>query len=435
MNSFVEIIANYYNNQSENEWERLERHRTEYAVTLRALSTYLPPPPARILDCGGGPGKYSTEMARQGYQVTLFDLSSGNLQLAEKKAKEAGVAMEGYEQGNALDLSRFQENSFDIVLLMGPLYHLLELDERVRALSEAHRVLNPGGKLAAAFISRYAAHRDIARRNPRLLLEMAEFAEQVEQSGRLLPRNVGNDDFVAYLAHPAEVAPLCWQVGLEVDSILGVEGIVSMQEEQVNELSGLHWEKWVDLNYRLAPDPSIHGCVEHLLVLASKPRWRSVLSQIGRRLSEAELEFKIVGGASLALQGVQTKVKDLDIEVDAETAYRFQDLFSTYVVQPVSWSESKIYRSHFGRFDFNGVQVEVMGDLQRVEADTWVPSWSQTRSIVEVDGVSVPVSWLEEETLAYLRRERLERAALCLKYCDPDRLLRLLLGQEKTNVI
>ena len=75
-------IEHYYDRESESEWERLERHRTEWAVTLRAMRDYLPPPPAQVLDCGGGPGRYAIELARQGYEVTLFDLSAGNLRLA-----------------------------------------------------------------------------------------------------------------------------------------------------------------------------------------------------------------------------------------------------------------------------------------------------------------------------------------------------------------
>ena len=92
--------------------------------------------------------------------VTLFDLSTGNLTLAREKAAEAGVTLAGFEQGTALDLARFADHSFDAVLLMGPLYHLLEAADRRRALTEARRVLKPSGPLFVAFITRYAAHRD-----------------------------------------------------------------------------------------------------------------------------------------------------------------------------------------------------------------------------------------------------------------------------------
>lgn len=79
-------VAVHYDAHPEHEWERLQRHRTEFAVTLRALDTYLPPPPATILDIGGGPGRYAIELARLGYEVTLLDLSQANLALAKDKA-------------------------------------------------------------------------------------------------------------------------------------------------------------------------------------------------------------------------------------------------------------------------------------------------------------------------------------------------------------
>ena len=102
-----QAIQALYDRNPEQEWDRMDRHPTEFAVTLRALAEHLPPPPASILDCGGGPGRYAIELAGQGYQVTLFDLSPGNLALAEAKAQEADVTLAGLLQGTAIDLSRF----------------------------------------------------------------------------------------------------------------------------------------------------------------------------------------------------------------------------------------------------------------------------------------------------------------------------------------
>jgi len=145
--------------------------------------------------------------------------------------------------------------------------------------------------------------------------------------------------------------------------------------------------------------------------------------------------YKVVGGAATALHGVTVPVKDLDLETDAEAAYHFQALFSDHVVEPVAMRESEIYRSHLGRFDFDGVSVEVMGDLCRREAGNWVPTATATESIVDLDGTPVCVSWLEEEIVAYIRRGRLERAALCLPHCDRDRMLTLLRGERKVGVL
>jgi len=249
----------------------------------------------------------------------------------------------------------------------------------------------------------------------------------------LPPGAEDGSSFVAHFAHPSEVAPLCRRAGLEVGAVLGVEGIVSMLEAGVNALTGAAWDTWVDLNYRVAADPSIHGSVEHLLAVAVKPRWRTVLRQIVQRLDETGVAYRVGGGTVIALHGVPIPVKDLDLLTDAEGAYRFQALFPDRVVEPVSLRESQVYRSHLGRFDFDGVTVEVMGDLHRREDSGWAPAVTVTETAVDLDGVPIRVPWLEEETLFYIWRGRLERAGLCLPYCDRDRLLVLLRGERPTE--
>jgi S-adenosylmethionine-dependent methyltransferase len=424
-----------YDGEPGREWQRMDRHRTEFTVTLRALTGHLPPPPARVLDCGGGPGRYAIELAHRGYEVTLLDLSAKCLQLAREKAAEAGVTLAGYEHGTATDLARFPDETFDAVLLLGPLYHLLAEADRRQALVEARRVLKSGGLLFAAFISRYAVLRWAAAHEPTWPLENPELVASILTTGVLPPPEAGGHAFVAHLARPTEIVPLCRSVGLEVVTVLGVEGLVSMIESGVNALSGAAWDLWADLNYRLAADPSLHGGVEHLLAVTVKPRWRAVLRRIARRLDEAGVAYTVVGGASAALQGVPLPVKDLDLETNVGGAYRFQTLFADCAVEPVVLRESETYRSHLGRFDLDGVKVEVMGDLHRREAGGWVPTAAQTGRAVDLDGLPVRVSWLEEGTLAYVRRGRLERAAQCLPYCDADQLLALLRRERATAVL
>jgi hypothetical protein len=163
--------------------------------------------------------------------------------------------------------------------------------------------------------------------------------------------------------------------------------------------------------------------------------WRAVLRQIIFQLSQENLTYKIVGGANLALQGLSVPVKDVDIETTAADAYRFQSLFPAHVVKSVSLCKNEYYRSHFGRFNFDGLIVEVMGDLYRHQGEQWLPTTTLTCQIIDLDGIPVNVSWLEEECLAYIRRGRLDRAALILPACNQSRLLALLRGEQSTNVI
>ena len=140
----------FYDQNAEQEWGRLDRHRTEFAVTLKALEEFLPLSPASVLDIGGGPGRYSIELAARGYNVTLLDVSRESLRLAKEKAAGVGVRLKETIHSNALDLEQCDPESFDAVLLMGPLYHLLLEEERVKAVGEAVSVLKPGGRSTIA---------------------------------------------------------------------------------------------------------------------------------------------------------------------------------------------------------------------------------------------------------------------------------------------
>ncbi|MGY4707295.1 class I SAM-dependent methyltransferase [Candidatus Bipolaricaulota sp. J31] len=222
-----------------------------------------PPDPASVLDVGGGPGRYAIELSRRGYGVVLLDLSGECLALAREKAREAGVDLAGWEQGDARDLSRFADGRFDVVLLMGPLYHLLEEDGRRRAIREARRVLKPGGLLFASFITRYAPIRWAAKHEPNWITDHQERLEELLASGALRARPGGFTD--AYFAHPLEIHPLLEGEGFQTLDLIACEGVVSMIEEGVNGLSGEAWEAWVRLNYRLGKDPTVHGAAEHLL--------------------------------------------------------------------------------------------------------------------------------------------------------------------------
>jgi SAM-dependent methyltransferase len=129
--------------------------RIEFARTKELLERHLPAAPARVLDVGGGPGAYAGWLAASGYTVHLIDPVPLHV---EQAASLAAESESGFTTalGDARGLEE-PDASYDAVLLLGPLYHLTNRDERVRALAEARRVARPGGVVAAAAISRFAS--------------------------------------------------------------------------------------------------------------------------------------------------------------------------------------------------------------------------------------------------------------------------------------
>lgn len=263
-------VEQLYDNDPQREWAREARHRTEFAITRRVLADYLPAAPATIADLGGGPGRYAIPLAQQGYAVTLVDLSQGNLALAQEKAAEAGVELAAVVHANVLALPSLPEGKYDAVLLMGPLYHLLELAERETAVAIAHKRLQPGGLIFAAFITRYAAFRDMVSGGyPDWISQYPERAQQLLETGRN-PAGPGSGFPNSYFAHPDEIKPLMETAGFQTLALVGCEGIVAGHEDHINQLEGELWQKWVDLNYQFAHEPSLYGASDHLLYVGRK---------------------------------------------------------------------------------------------------------------------------------------------------------------------
>jgi len=149
----MEKVIKYYN--SFDEWGRLDREPLEFKVNFHHIKANLPVQ-GRLLDNGAGPGKYSIELAKLGYQITLTDLTPRLVEIAMQKAQEQELKkqFDGFYVADARDLSRFSDNQFDATLMLGPLYHLQAEEDRATAVTELRRVTKNGGIVFVAFMSR-----------------------------------------------------------------------------------------------------------------------------------------------------------------------------------------------------------------------------------------------------------------------------------------
>jgi ubiquinone/menaquinone biosynthesis C-methylase UbiE len=139
-----------------NEDDRLLKTRQgqlEYRITMNYIHRFLKNGD-NVLEIGAGTGRYSVALAQEGFQVTAIELVESNLDMLKKNA--AGLSNIEAIQGDALDLSRLRDHSFDLTLFFGPMYHLYEKEDQLRAIDEAVRVTKPGGVIMAAFLSAHA---------------------------------------------------------------------------------------------------------------------------------------------------------------------------------------------------------------------------------------------------------------------------------------
>ncbi|MFD6278761.1 class I SAM-dependent methyltransferase [Streptomyces sp. NPDC060209] len=238
--------------------------RMELARTQELLRRFLPPAPARVLDVGGGTGIHAEWLVKDGYDVTLVDPVPRHVESASAVC-QAMV-------GDARDLQQ-QDNSFDVVQLLGPLYHLPEPGDRQRALAEARRVAKPGGLVAAAAINRYAS-----------LFEHVTYAhlhaEQIHASvTKILETAIydGARGFtLSYFHRAEELVTELGASGLTDVQVFGIEGpawsLVKAAEQQPGEGPTDDLIASAMAAARMAePYPELLAASSHLLAVGSVP--------------------------------------------------------------------------------------------------------------------------------------------------------------------
>jgi SAM-dependent methyltransferase len=272
-NNFDPYIAEFYHRTSEETRLQEGAFQLEEARTRELILRFAPEPPATVLDIGGAAGAYSLWLAERGYSVHLIDATPRLVAEAERRSSlaERPLASCRVGDGRALDIP---ERTADMVLLMGPMYHLTESRDRAQALHEATRVLKPGGWLCAAAISRFASALDGLARN---LLDDPRFERIVERDlrdGQHRNPTERLDYFTtAYFHRPDDLGKEVEAAGLSLKGVYGVEGPGWILPDIAERMADpQRREALLRVARMLETESMVVGTSSHLLAVAQRPR-------------------------------------------------------------------------------------------------------------------------------------------------------------------
>lgn len=225
--------------------------QVEFLTTVRYIQRYLTPG-AKILDIGAGAGVYSLHFARQGYNVSALELSDANIAAFRSQlTQELPIDL---RQGNALDLSCYADDSFDIVLLLGPLYHLHSDEDKLRCIREAQRVCKPGGKLFFAFIS-----------NDIVILTMQQVQQDYLLNGHYDKESFRLYDFPFVFHTLDRCRSLLVQAGVSVLHEVASDGVSELLKDLVNGLDPESYQQYLRYHFYLCEKPECLGFSNHWL--------------------------------------------------------------------------------------------------------------------------------------------------------------------------
>ena len=239
-----------------NEDARLNRSkaaRVEFLTTTRYIEQYLMPG-AKILDVGAGAGEYSLYFARRGYQVSALELADNNIRaFREKLRPEDGIDL---VQGNAVNLSRYADESFDAVLLFGPLYHLHAEADRQKCIAEARRVCKKDGTLFFAFIS-----------NDMVILTEFSYRPDYFLNGDYDKQTFRLEDFPFVFHTVDKCREMLRAGGVKIVKEIASDGVSELLEDKINAMDDESYAQFLRYHFYICEKPEMLGMSNHLLFI------------------------------------------------------------------------------------------------------------------------------------------------------------------------
>ncbi len=266
------MIRKYYEKSVKDEWKRLIKdpyHRLEFDTTMLFLKKYLPRK-GLILDAGGGPGRYTIELAKRGYDIVLLDLAKENLKFAKKQIKRAKVEkkVKAIIQGDVRNLSRFENNSFDAVLCLGgPLSHIKGEKQRDKAISELIRVAKPMAPIFISVFGKFGRLNLISSNSDQEI--GSKYFERFIRTGESYS---WKGKYYAHYFSPEEIKEHFKRKNFKIIQLIGLEGLATPYRKAINNLAKNKraWHNWLYMHYKLCTHPIIVGISIHILLIGRK---------------------------------------------------------------------------------------------------------------------------------------------------------------------
>lgn len=229
--------------------------RVEFLTTVRQIEKYLKPN-MKILDLGAGTGEYSLYFAEKGYNVTSVELVHKHVESIKEK-KKTYMNLDVF-QGNALDLSKFSDSSFDIVLCFGPLYHLEDIKERLKCIEEVKRVCKNDGIMFFAFINN-----DMV-----IVTETMCYQPDFLKSDQYNRETFKVNDFPFVFTTIDMARELLQKSELTIMAEIASDGLSELLADKINEMDDESYELWVNYHFYCSEKPEFLGASNHLLFVA-----------------------------------------------------------------------------------------------------------------------------------------------------------------------
>jgi len=263
---FNNSVVNHYENDKEENRLIAGNGKVEFETTVKILNEHLPKK-MKILDCAAGTGIYAFYLAEMGHEVTALDIVSRHIELIENELKSKPYSMKT-QVNDARDLSLFEDESFDAVLCMGPLYHLTEEKDRLQCLSECIRVLKKGGLLFSAYINRFLVINFLVKNDFKYLKK--EFIDNLVTTGVIKsddPLSFWTD---CYFDKPDIIEETYKSLGLQIIDHAATDGIPIIFRDKINMMNQDELKVWCDYHYATCREKSILGISNHGLIIGRK---------------------------------------------------------------------------------------------------------------------------------------------------------------------